>query len=168
MRILTILKQKPKVHKPMTFGSGSTERCRMNFTLLHSEKRFTTQSKIAGDIDVWLDYYNNHRPHSGKYCFGKTPMQTWNNSLYLAKEKLLSNQFQNLLSLTVSDQTKTGSGGNQPARDSLTNWNGPKRQMSPSVKLSFQEKMHWKTHRLDRGKNAFLSDQVLTIEVYNP
>ncbi|MEN9918447.1 MAG: putative uncharacterized protein YlbG, partial [Bacteroidota bacterium] len=39
----------------------------------------------------------------GKHCYGKTPMQTWNDSLHLAKEKLLSNHYQNVVSLaTVS------------------------------------------------------------------
>jgi hypothetical protein len=35
-----------------------------------------------------LHYYNNERSHSGKYCSGKTPMQTWRESIHLAKEKL--------------------------------------------------------------------------------
>ena len=29
------------------------------------------------------------RPHIGKYCYGKTPMQTFLDSLPLAKEKML-------------------------------------------------------------------------------
>ncbi len=99
------------------------------------KKIYNTIEELQADVDVWLDYYNNHRPHSGKYCFGKTPMQTWNDSLHLAKEKLLSNQFQNVVSLTVSDQTETGTGGDQPARDSLTDWNGQKGQISPSFPL---------------------------------
>ena len=99
------------------------------------KKIYNTIEELQADVDVWLDYYDNHRPHSGKYCFGKTPMQTWNDSLHLAKEKLLSNQFQNVVSLTVSDQTGTGTGGDQPARDSLTDWNGQKGQISPSFPL---------------------------------
>ena len=31
--------------------------------------------------------YNENRPHSGKYCFGKTPMQTFVDSKHLAQEK---------------------------------------------------------------------------------
>jgi hypothetical protein len=26
---------------------------------------------------LWLKEYNEERTHSGKYCFGKTPMQTF-------------------------------------------------------------------------------------------
>jgi len=33
-------------------------------------------------------YYNNERTHSGKYCYGKTPMRTFVDSLPLAREKL--------------------------------------------------------------------------------
>ena len=32
-------------------------------------------------------YYNNERPHSGRYCYGKTPMQTFLDSKKLAIEK---------------------------------------------------------------------------------
>lgn len=34
--------------------------------------------------------YNESRPHSEKYCFGKTPMQTFLDSLPLAKETILN------------------------------------------------------------------------------
>jgi len=34
------------------------------------------------------------RTHSGKYCFGKTPMQTFKDSLPLAKEKILNSTLQ--------------------------------------------------------------------------
>jgi len=99
------------------------------------KKIYHSIEELQADVDVWLDYYNYHRPHSGKYCFGKTPMQTWNDSLHLAKEKLLTNHFQNVVSLSVSDETETGPGGDQPARDNLTDWNGQKGQISPSFPL---------------------------------
>lgn len=44
---------------------------------------------LRNDLDEWLNYYNNERPHSGRYCFGKTPMQTFVESLALAKDKML-------------------------------------------------------------------------------
>jgi hypothetical protein len=33
--------------------------------------------------------YNEERVHSGKYCYGKTPMQTFMDSIPLAGEKLI-------------------------------------------------------------------------------
>lgn len=29
--------------------------------------------RIRHDLDLWLAEYNQTRPHSGKYCYGKTP-----------------------------------------------------------------------------------------------
>ncbi|MGI4752880.1 MAG: hypothetical protein ACRYE8_04045, partial [Janthinobacterium lividum] len=34
-----------------------------------------------------IKHFNNERPHSGKYCYGKTPMQTFQDSKKLAVEK---------------------------------------------------------------------------------
>jgi hypothetical protein len=33
--------------------------------------------------------YNNEREHQGRWCYGKTPMHTFLDSLDLAKEKLI-------------------------------------------------------------------------------
>src|SRR5215471_18409322 len=33
---------------------------------------------------------NEQRPHQGRWCFGKTPMQTFLDALPLAKEKLMA------------------------------------------------------------------------------
>lgn len=35
--------------------------------------------------------YNEERPHSGRYCYGNTPWQTFKESKRLAREKDLSN-----------------------------------------------------------------------------
>lgn len=40
-------------------------------------------------VDVWLQFYNNERYHSDRDCFGKTPIQTWKESLHLAKDVIL-------------------------------------------------------------------------------
>ncbi len=45
--------------------------------------------QLQEDLDRWLRHYNQERPHSGKYCFGKTPMQTFQDSIKIAKEKML-------------------------------------------------------------------------------
>ena len=49
---------------------------------------------IQEDVDEWVREYNEQRPHSGKYCYGKTPMQTFLSSLHLAKEKILNYNLQ--------------------------------------------------------------------------
>jgi hypothetical protein len=37
-----------------------------------------------------MEEYNLRRPHQGRWCFSKTPMQTFVDSLTLAKEKLIA------------------------------------------------------------------------------
>jgi hypothetical protein len=37
-------------------------------------------------------YYNEERPHSGRYCYGKTPLQTFREAKHLAEEKMLDRQ----------------------------------------------------------------------------
>src|ERR1700755_2758755 len=54
------------------------------------KKIYRTIDQLQSDLDVWITEYNEHRPHQGRWCFGKTPMQTFLDALPLAKEKLLA------------------------------------------------------------------------------
>ncbi len=45
-------------------------------------------NELQADLDAWLDDYNRDRPHQGRWCYGKTPMQTFLDGLPIAKEKL--------------------------------------------------------------------------------
>jgi transposase InsO family protein len=60
------------------------------YAVTFRKKLYETLDALQQDLDHWLNYYNNERPHSGRYCYGKTPMETFNESLILAKQKLLS------------------------------------------------------------------------------
>ena len=51
---------------------------------------FTSMDSVREFCEEWRMDYNNERPHSGRYCYGKTPMQTFNESITLAKQKLLN------------------------------------------------------------------------------
>ncbi len=51
------------------------------------KKIYTDLDDLQEDLDNWLHYYNHERPHSGKYCYGKTPIQTWQDSKKLVLEK---------------------------------------------------------------------------------
>ena len=42
------------------------------------------------DLDAWLESYNRERPHSGRYCYGKTPWETFAQSKHLALAEDLS------------------------------------------------------------------------------
>jgi hypothetical protein len=54
---------------------------------------------LQKDLDEWMNYYNNERPHSGRYCYGQTPMETFIEYLPIAKQKLLDevNQQHNII-----------------------------------------------------------------------
>ncbi len=45
---------------------------------------------LQADLDAWLQEYNEQRPHQGRWCYGKTPMHTFIDSVPLAKEKMLA------------------------------------------------------------------------------
>jgi hypothetical protein len=47
---------------------------------------------LQSDLDASPASYNQEREHQGRWCFGKTPMQTFLDSLDLAKEKLFAKQ----------------------------------------------------------------------------
>jgi transposase InsO family protein len=53
------------------------------------KKLYQTLDELQADLDDWLREYNLTRTHSGKYCYGKTPMQTFLDSARLAREKML-------------------------------------------------------------------------------
>jgi transposase InsO family protein len=53
------------------------------------KKLYTTLEELQADLDAWLSEYNEQRPHQGRWCYGKTPTQTFLDTLPLAKEKLL-------------------------------------------------------------------------------
>jgi len=53
------------------------------------KKVYASLEELQADLDVWIDEYNTQRTHTGKYCYGKTPMQTFMDSIQLAKNKML-------------------------------------------------------------------------------
>ena len=53
------------------------------------KKVFQSLEELQRDVDEWIAFYNRERPHTGRYCYGKTPMQTWRDSLHPAKAKQL-------------------------------------------------------------------------------
>lgn len=64
------------------------------YAIAFRKKIYNTLEELQIDLDKWLDYYNQVRTHSGKYCFGKTPMQTFIDTIHLAKEKQLNDLYE--------------------------------------------------------------------------
>jgi integrase-like protein len=51
-------------------------------------KLYRGLEELQADLDDWLREYNESRPHQGRWCYGKTPLQTLADSIALAKEKI--------------------------------------------------------------------------------
>lgn len=59
------------------------------YNIAFRKKIYRSLEEIQMDANEWLRKYNEFRPHSGKYCYGKTPMQTFLDAKALVKEKQL-------------------------------------------------------------------------------
>ncbi|MBD0289151.1 MAG: IS481 family transposase [Flavisolibacter sp.] len=93
------------------------------YAIAFRKKMYQSLEDLQEDIDQWLSFYNEQRPHSGRYCFGKTPMQTFTDSKELAKAKDVNNLFRKNNNFVVSDEAEIGSAGGQPTRNNLTDGN---------------------------------------------
>lgn len=82
------------------------------YAIAFRKKIYRSMAELQADLDNWMHKYNSERTHSGKYCFGKTPMQTFIDSIPMAQEKLLERLAEDqLLSHTPkSDEIKAVSG----------------------------------------------------------
>ena len=58
------------------------------------KKLYNTINELQEDLDLWLDDYNEQRTHQGRYCFGKTPMQTFLDASQLARDKQIGGDAQ--------------------------------------------------------------------------
>jgi transposase InsO family protein len=59
------------------------------YSVAFRKRLYSSLDQLQTDLDLSLIEYNQQRPHSGKYCFGKTPMQTFLDAKRLAHEKQL-------------------------------------------------------------------------------
>jgi transposase InsO family protein len=53
-------------------------------------KLYHTLEELQRDVDAWMASYNAERTHTGKYCYGKTPLQTFIDSAKLAHDRDLA------------------------------------------------------------------------------
>ena len=83
---------KTKARSPQT--NGICERFHKTilqefYQIAFRKKIYQTIEALQADLDEWIVHYNQERPHSGRYCYGKTPTQTFQDSKQIAKEKML-------------------------------------------------------------------------------
>jgi hypothetical protein len=59
------------------------------YSVAFRKKLYASLEELQADVDAWLSEYNEKREHSGKYCYGKTPWQTFADAKHLAQAKML-------------------------------------------------------------------------------
>ncbi|MEO6130347.1 MAG: IS481 family transposase [Saprospiraceae bacterium] len=89
-----IVHTRTKVRHPQT--NGICERFHRTiqdefYAIIFRKRIFNTMEELQSELDTWIQWYNHERTHEGKYCFGKTPWQTFMESKQLAFEKQIKN-----------------------------------------------------------------------------
>lgn len=98
-----------KAYSPQTNGMCERFNKTMKqefFETAMRKKIYSSIESLQQDLDTWLHNYNYERPHSGRYCYGKTPMQTFLDSKHLAVEK--NNEILYLQYLSDNSNTNQG------------------------------------------------------------
>ena len=54
------------------------------------KKVYRAIDELQGDLESWIKEYNEVRPHQGRWCFGKTPMQTFLDAMPMTREKTIA------------------------------------------------------------------------------
>jgi transposase InsO family protein len=92
LQIEGIEHSKTQVRHPQT--NGICERLHRTmqdefYAVAFRRKLYSSLEEMQNDLDQWMNYYNLERTHSGRHCFGKTPMETFKESLILARQKMI-------------------------------------------------------------------------------
>ena len=83
---------KTKAKSPQT--NGIVERFHRTileefYQVAFRKKIYQTMEEIQIDLDQWVESYNKTRPHQGKICCGRTPMQTFIDGLKIVQSKII-------------------------------------------------------------------------------
>ena len=62
------------------------------YRIAFRKKIYATIDELQADLDAWLTEYNEVRTHQGRYCYGKTPLQTFLDAAPTAREKQIGDQ----------------------------------------------------------------------------
>jgi transposase InsO family protein len=64
------------------------------YAIAFRKKLYTSIEEMQQDLDLWIKEYNEQRTHSGKYCYGRTPWETFLASKQLAIDKMVDQKFE--------------------------------------------------------------------------
>jgi hypothetical protein len=59
------------------------------YRIAFRKKLYRSIDELQADLDIWLEAFNRERPQ-GRWCFGKTPMQTFLDAKPIAKQKMIA------------------------------------------------------------------------------
>lgn len=88
---------KTKARSPQTNGMCERFHRTMKnefYDIAFRKKLYHSLEELQADVDNWLQTYNELRPHSGRFCYGKTPMQTFKDATHIARNKTLEHHFE--------------------------------------------------------------------------
>ena len=62
------------------------------YRIAFRKRIYARLDELQADLDAWLTEYNGVRAHQGRYCYGKTPMQTFLDAAPTAREKQIGDR----------------------------------------------------------------------------
>jgi transposase InsO family protein len=60
------------------------------YRIAFRKKLYASIGELQDDLDEWVRSYNEERPHQGRWCFGKTPLQTFLDAIPIARDKMIA------------------------------------------------------------------------------
>jgi len=60
------------------------------YRIAFRKRLYASIGDLQDDLDLWVKSYNEERPHQGRWCFGKTPLQTFLDAIPIAREKTIA------------------------------------------------------------------------------
>jgi hypothetical protein len=60
------------------------------YRIAFRKRLYASIEDLQDDLDLWVKSYNEERPRQGRWCFGKTPMQTFLDAIPIAREKMIA------------------------------------------------------------------------------
>jgi len=88
-----------KVRRPQT--NGAVERLNQTiqeefYSVAFRKKLYRTAVEVQEDLDTFLEYYNNERTNQGRYCQGRTPLETFTDGLQRYNQYVFDNELEEM------------------------------------------------------------------------
>src|SRR5262249_18742668 len=72
-------RQRRCAESPKSLATNKSRKTVLNefYRVAFRKKVYRAIEELQADLDLWVREYNEIKPHQGRWCFGKTPMQTF-------------------------------------------------------------------------------------------